>query len=227
VGNGWYRCSVTATPLSTTTIRIQWNIVTSATSPRVESYAGDGTSGLFIWGAQLEVGSFPTTYITTTSASVTRNADTFQLSNVFTNNLISSAGGTWFVDLRNNIERRRDGFAGNDFFLSTTTGPFAGDNFLIANWVLTSRLQIIKCVSGSSAVLYTTTANTAKIAIKWNGTTADIFENGIKVISATAFPATAMENLRTNILDVPRAINSMALYNTPLSDAECIQITTL
>jgi hypothetical protein len=212
--------------ITTTPTRYEITQVASSAT-RFPGIRSTGAYSIFAWGAQLEAGAYATSYIPTTSASVTRNADSFTLSNVFTNGLISSAGGTWFVDLRNNIERRRDGFAGNDFFLSTTTGPFAGDNFLIANWVLTSRLQIIKCVSGSSTVLYTTTANTAKIAIKWNGTTADVFENGVKVISATSFPATTMENLRTNILDVPRAVNSMALYNTPISDAECIQITTL
>jgi len=41
----------------------------------VTTYTGDGTSGIYIWGAQLEAGSFATSYIATTSASATRTAD--------------------------------------------------------------------------------------------------------------------------------------------------------
>jgi hypothetical protein len=60
---------------------------------------------------QMELGAYATSYIPTTSASVTRNADVISRGNIFTNGLITANGGTWFVELRNNIPRIRDAFS--------------------------------------------------------------------------------------------------------------------
>jgi hypothetical protein len=68
VGNGWYRCSVTGTP--TAGSMPLWMYKTSA------AYNGDGYSGIYIWGAQIEAGSNPTSYIPTVASAVTRNAET-------------------------------------------------------------------------------------------------------------------------------------------------------
>jgi len=71
IGNGWYRCWVVwdSTTDLVGEIRIHVADGGSATVDR------DGTSSILVWGAQVEAGSFPTTYIPTTSAAVTRNAD--------------------------------------------------------------------------------------------------------------------------------------------------------
>ena len=60
-GNGWYRVSVTGTRGGSGTIRAQILPKLSGST----TYTGNGTSGIFIWGAQLEAGSFPTSYIPT------------------------------------------------------------------------------------------------------------------------------------------------------------------
>jgi hypothetical protein len=62
--------------------------------------------------------------------------------------------------------------------------------------------------------------------MKWNGATADVFVNGVKVVTATAFPTTNMEFLNCFATDVPKYINEMALFPIPLTDTDCIALTT-
>jgi hypothetical protein len=72
-GNGWYRCSITYTSTSTTAkVRIY-----TAVADNQEPYQGDGTSGVYIWGAMVEQKSFSTSYIPNhgVSGGVTRLAD--------------------------------------------------------------------------------------------------------------------------------------------------------
>jgi hypothetical protein len=186
------------------------------------------TANIVISMPQMEQGAYYTTFILSpVGASATRIADSFSRNNIFTNGLITSSGGTWFVELRNNITYLRD-TSGNTLFV--------GDNSTGSNNALTIRndspstairFNIVKYIGGVQTGLFSPTTSTVKIAIKWNGSTADVFVNGTKVVSATAFTATALEFLNGNAADVPKFIPQMKLYNQPLSDAECISLTTL
>lgn len=75
VGNGWFKVSVSWDFLANTLTYV-YMVLMSGTSA---SYQGDGYSGIYIWGAQLEAGSFPTSYIKTEASQVTRAADSAQM----------------------------------------------------------------------------------------------------------------------------------------------------
>jgi hypothetical protein len=68
ISNGWYRCSMTTTSNMNTAII---NTVQSATSVYQESYTGNGTSGIYIFGAQVEDQTQVETYAKTTGLPVT------------------------------------------------------------------------------------------------------------------------------------------------------------
>jgi hypothetical protein len=218
VGNGWFRCSITRTNINTHNILLG----TSDSSANYLS-TGNGVDGVFLWGAQLEAGAYATSYIPTTSASVTRNADVISRGNIFTNGLITASGGTWFVDLRNNRVLTRDAGSVGLALADTNVG---GTNSLSLR-SYNQRINVAKYIAGAPTSLFATTTDTAKIAIKWNGTTADVFVNGVKVVSATAFTTTALEFLTNpSPVDIPKYINSMALFPTPLTDTQLIALTT-
>jgi surface protein len=95
VGNGWYRCSVT-----TTATAASW---TSASFPAqgngLKSYTGDGVSGIYIWGAQLETGITATSYIKTEAIQVTRAVDAPIISGNALSQWYRQGKGTVIVDI--------------------------------------------------------------------------------------------------------------------------------
>jgi len=175
---------------------------------------------------QMELGAYATTPIFTSGATATRVADSFSRNNIYTNGLISASGGTWFVELRGNVALTPD-TTGQGISLGDNITPTSGNQLQIRSLNSSSRIILSKRVAGTFTSLYTTTTNTCKIIFKWNGSTLDIFENGVKVITATSFTATALEYISTNILDAPKFIQQMALFPTPLSDTDCATITTI
>jgi hypothetical protein len=74
-GNGWYRYWIVCTSDTTTNVVVQFGLNNGAGV----TYTGDGVSGVYLWGAQLEALGFRTSYVPTTSAAVTRNIELCQL----------------------------------------------------------------------------------------------------------------------------------------------------
>jgi hypothetical protein len=208
---------------NTSWVRNTFTFTATATS-HIFIIVSNQIGSIELFGFQLEAGAYPTSYIPTTSSTVTRNADVLSRDNIYTNNLIVGGGGTWFVHLINNTAFTND--ANGNLFLDTSSGGIT-NGINIRSIGTVARLYINFYTSGVSTFQYLTTTDTVKLAIKWNGATADVFENGAKVVSATLFATTAMEHLGGNGSDQPKYIKQMALFPKPLTDAECIALTTL
>jgi hypothetical protein len=92
-GNGWYRVIVTFTSAIA-----NGALLRLAPDNNIATYTGDGTSGILLWGAQLEAGSFPTSYIPTTTGTLARSADVCSITDLSWFGGDPAAGDTAVVD---------------------------------------------------------------------------------------------------------------------------------
>ena len=92
-GNGWYRCTLTLT-LASTIHNCQIGL---ATGDNIYSYAGNGTGNAYLWGAQLELGAFSTSYIpNVATGTTTRNADNAEMTGTNFSSWYNASEGTFF-----------------------------------------------------------------------------------------------------------------------------------
>ena len=97
-GNGWYRCWLVGSIAIVAGFPIPYTSDGGAigTDGR-RTYLGVEGDDLLVWGAQLEAGAFPTSYIPTTTASVTRNADVVSTTTLSWLDTAATAVGSWYV----------------------------------------------------------------------------------------------------------------------------------
>ena len=99
IGNSWYRLTLTFVTSSTTTyISTQPTASGYTVNTGNTIFAGNGFSGAFVWGAQLEVGFFATSYIATTSASATRTVDFAQMTGANFSSWYNQSQGTLYAE---------------------------------------------------------------------------------------------------------------------------------
>ena len=223
--NGWYRCDITALS-NGTSAHLELILAQSKTSSRYTTYEGNGTSGVYIYGAQLEQGSYATTLINTLGSSVTRNKDACSISNVA--DRINSSEGVLFAEIAA-LTDVGDGTTR----LSISDG--SQDNNVTIGYSATNTLRTIIRSGASNQALMTssqTITNYLKVAVKYKVNDFALWVNGVEVATDTSGLApVGLSELAFDrgdgALDFYGKVNQIQVYNTALSDSELAALTTI
>jgi hypothetical protein len=185
---------------------------------------------IIAWGAQLEAGSYATSYIPTTSASVTRNADVISKTGI--SSLIGQTEGTMFLDFNFNYSDSTTQVLlkvnqSND---SNSVGIEVQNNSLIA----------LVNSSGSNIATLTNTISTGRIkcAIAYKSNDIVFYVNGSLVGTDTSGTINFGGNVdmltlgHFNLLgslffQSSRPFNSVSIWKTRLTNTQLASLTTI
>jgi hypothetical protein len=190
------------------------------------SYLGDGSSGLFIWGAQVEGSnsSYPTSYIPTLAASATRGADACSKTGI--SSLIGQTEGTVFVEIY------------PEEFIN---GSYIGisDNANIANRIIfgfeggsanSGTLQVYGASGLTGSGTYTR-GQRIKVAIGYKSGSSALYVNGNLVNAVTSTFTTTLTKFGfdsyAGTQNFGGRCSQALLFKTRLTNAELATLTTL
>ena len=223
-GSGWYRCSISFTASSGTG---QANVGAALNSTTI-SYQGDGTSGLYIWGAQLEAGSYATSYIPTQGATATRVAEVCEQN---LSNQVSLTEGVFYVDVTN-LGRTQNA---NILTQNSTSNSVYG-------YIQTNNRIVFGLFANSVSVPITSSleyeiGTRTKIAFHYKSGNSKLYVNGSLVGNSTdtftigsgfADAIRLIDNSSSYFAFPEKSIlQEFKIYNTSLTDLQLQQLTTL
>jgi hypothetical protein len=211
-GNGWYRCRMTVLMGYTPTApRVGFRIGTQITG-RPSSVASGTVNA---WGAQLETGSVATSYIPTTTGSVTRNADVISVTGVA--GLIGQTEGTMYAEVD-----VQTAFLGP--ILTIDDGDTSDFISIIKNANLTIRARI-RSASGTIANLITSSAvslGVHKMAFAYKNGDYALYIDGVSAgtsTNSTDYPATSLTQCvlsNANYGQFNDRVRAVSIYQTRL-----------
>ena len=214
VGSGWYRCSVTYNASS----GVGLLIYPSSADGAYTAVAGN----IYIQSAQLEQGSYATSYIPTQGSAVTRIVDA--CSQTPPSGIIGQTEGTVFVDVDFKT------LSGTNMFVSIR--PDASNKIEVYRDINTIYGEFASS-SSFNFIASSVTVGRYKIAVAYSSGSSAMYINGILISSNTtafAFSSTLDDiyiNSRGTSFIEQSSYNDVKLYDTRLSNAELATLTTI
>jgi hypothetical protein len=226
VGNGWYRVKMQTNVLNAGCSfgTSDGSALSGATKQAI--YTGTGSGTIYLWGAQSEDATYSTSYIPTTSASVTRNAD------VISKTGISSLIGTEFTVFLDANESF--GASSRYLVLKGSGGTYANAVFLEAN---ASNQIALTVLNNSSATVFgglsssLTSGQRFKLAVRCKNNDFAFYVNGVQVATQASGSVPTTSDLYlgyySDYSDNYNTINSAAIWTTALTNAQLATLTSL
>tara|TARA_R110002049_G_scaffold74114_3_gene191441 strand:- start:5898 stop:7679 length:1782 start_codon:yes stop_codon:yes gene_type:complete len=221
VGNGWYRCVVTNSGSAQVASQVRIGIQNGA----LDSYVGDGTSGVYIYGAQAEAGSYPTSIIPNhgTSGGVTRAADSCSVTGV--SDVIGQTEGTLFMEFDiNDISAQT-----NDPVLIYLRGT-GTESYLQINE--SGRLDGVYYASGATQCRlhkYSTSDGVHKVAFAYKANDFVMYVDGILADTDTSGSIGTLDEIGLQYYNSnfygKQSVKQAALFKERLSNAELAALT--
>jgi len=201
---------------------------TSTANPsfNLNTFGGSTARNIYLWGAQVEVGSYATSYIPTVASSVTRNTE-FLTRAGFGN---TSTSGTLFFDINVKNIASPNGFYLLQLFAGSTIG---GASFCDANSTsIVANGPVIELFNnGYTRKIQTITPTSnqrVKMAIRYNGTNVSSAINGTLSSVFTDTSVGVKNAFRINNAESGAyAFNSVMFFPSYLSDSELQSLTTI
>jgi hypothetical protein len=181
--------------------------------------------GIYMWGAQLELGSYATSYIPTSGSTVTRNEDTFTRTGIA--DLINSTEGVLYAEI---AALANDGTIR---YLSINDGT-GNNRVTILYYSLSNNIRAI-VTSGNVTQMDKNSSVTSitdfhKVAIKWKVNDFALWIDGVEVATDTS--GSAPIGLNTLSFDIAGSgnfygkVRNLQVYKTALSDSQLTSLTT-
>jgi hypothetical protein len=223
VGNGWYRIVVYHTGTGSNGPEIY-----IATSDGGNEFTANGQN-LYIWGAQYEASSYPTSYIPTTSASATRVADACLTASV--TSLIGQSEGVMFIDFNKTASLT------NSFFLLSNIAGTTATSYQNGMYIFPLENSALVCdgfmgnVQQFGFTLSPLSIGRHKIAVAYKANDFAIYVDGVLAGTDTSGTVPQMNYLTigggADVGSQSQSVNQVALFKTKLTNAECIALTTI
>jgi hypothetical protein len=233
-GNGWVRATLSGTnPAGAGDTYVIYSLSNSAT-PTFDSgnknptYQGSTSEYGYFWGAQVEAGAYPTSYIPTTSASVTRNADVISKTGI--SSLIGQTEGTLFCDINYN------GAANTGIFnrIINISDVSTDNTILVSKNDTTDELYVYSQTSAgvqvnSLPIIGTNITGTHKIALAYKANDFVLYFDGVQVFSDTSAAVAACSILNIGTFSsndqFGGSYNAAALWKTRLTNDQLEALT--